>query len=270
MFQYDFFIARLEGSRPVPHTLLSGIRVALRPNRHVELGVSRAMHYGGSGRDNGLSAWWDAFTSESSNAPGNFGNQLAGADMSITVPFRVQPVRLYVEMAGEDQRKGAIGPFPLKWAYLAGFFLPSVLGSPRWDLRAEAAANHIRGNGPFWYVHSLPEYAHRYRGQILGHHMGTDARDLFVEARYFMLPSSFLELNMDLTDRMSPGPAKEETTRFGAGLIAWLTRNWRAEARVAIERVANEGGVAGKDTNDVPVQVTLAYQYRGSSEGDVR
>jgi len=262
LFQYDFFIARLEGSRPIPHTLLSGIRLALRPGRHVEVGVSRAVHYGGSGRGNGLRDWWDAFKGGSANDPGTTGNQLGGADISITLPFRVQPVRLYGEAAGEDQARGHIVPLPSKWAYLAGIFLPSVLGSARWDLRAEAAANHVRGNGPAWYVHSRPEYAHRYRGQILGHPMGTDARDLFLEARYFMLPSSYIEVNLDRTERMSPGPAKEKATRVGAGLIAWLTKNWRAEARVAIYRVSNQGGTPGKDSSDVPTQFNLSYQYR--------
>ena len=62
--QYDLFLARLESDRPIPNPLLFGMRLAARPSRYLELGVSRSMIYGGEGHDSGLSAWWDAFEGE--------------------------------------------------------------------------------------------------------------------------------------------------------------------------------------------------------------
>jgi len=35
--------------------------------------------------------------------------------------------------------------------------------------------------------------------------MGTDAKDLFLEARLFLIPSSYLELSYDQTERSFPG-----------------------------------------------------------------
>jgi hypothetical protein len=261
LFQYDIFLSRLyDDDRPVPDPILSGIRLAVKPAPWLEIGASRAMQFGGEGRGNGISDWWNAFKGTTANDPGSEGNQLGGFDLSVTLPFRVQPIRFYLEAAGEDQAEGQIVPLPSKWAFLSGVFLPTVFGSRRWDLRVEVAQNHLQGNGPSWYVH--PEYPHRYRGQILGHPMGTDAKDLFIEAHYFLLPTSYLEANVDFTQRYSPGPSREDTKRVGAGLVLWLTKNWRNETRLAVTSVSNENGISGADSTDLSFQLSMSYQYR--------
>jgi hypothetical protein len=149
---------------------------------------------------------------------------------------------------------------------MGGVFLPSLGTWKKADLRIEAASNKdfSGGGNAVWYRHEASNegYAHRYRGQVLGHHMGTEARDLFVEAHYFLLPSSYLEVNADYTERFFPGPATEEAGRVSAGMIAWLTRNLRMQGSIAYEKVKNEAGSAGADTRDASLQMSLAYQYR--------
>ena len=262
LFQYDFFISRLnDDDRPVPDSMLSGMRLAVKPAPWLEIGASRSMQYGGEGKENGFSAWWEAFKGTKGNDPGNEDNQLGGFDISVKIPSRVQPVCLYLEMAGEDQAEGGnIIPLPSKWAILSGLFLPTIGRNARWDFRVEFATNQIQGNGPSWYVH--PDYPHEYYGQILGHHMGTDAKDLFFQAHYFLLPSSYLETNVDFTQRDFPGTEKEKTWRVSGAIVAWLTKNFRAEGRLAYESISNENGVAGKDETDAVFQAALSYQYR--------
>ena len=92
--------------------------------------------------------------------------------------------------------------------------------------------------------------------------MGTDARDLFLEARLFLVPSSYLELNFDRTTRSFPGPAKEERKRLTAGLVAWVTENVRCEGKAAYDRFSNEGGVSGRDGSNKSIELSAAYQYR--------
>jgi hypothetical protein len=265
LFQYDIFISRLnDDDRPVPDSLLSGVRLAVKPAPWLELGASRAMHFGGEGKEQGFSAWWESVKGLKDNDPGFNGNQLGGFEASVLIPLKFQTVKFYIEMAGEDQARGHIVPFPSKWAVVSGVFFPTIGRNARWDFRVEIATNQIRGKGPAWYVHgsSAEGYAHRYRGQILGHHMGTDARDLFLEAHYFLLPSSYLEANIDFTQRDFPGPEREETWRVSGAIVAWLTKNLRAEGRLAFESVSNENGVAGKDETDAVFQAALSYQYR--------
>jgi len=144
-------------------------------------------------------------------------------------------------------------------AWLAGVFLPSIGTFWKADLRAEGGTT-ITENPGTWYKH--PQYPHQYNGQILGHHMGTDARNLFVEARYFIDPSSYLDVSYDQTERSYPGPAKEKGKRIAGGFVAWFTKNVRAEGKVAYERYTDAGGVSGRDRNLKSVELSAAWQYR--------
>lgn len=264
LFQYDLFVARLEKGRPIPHSLLSGIRLAIKPAQWLEIGASRAMHFGGEGRSEGLSTYRGILTGQRETEGGTpLGNSLASVDAKVRLSFRAQPIILYVEGGGEDQSRPGV---PSRWAWLGGIFFPSIGTLNKADFRIEVADNYdfspgVRG---VWYRHGASNegYAHRYRGQILGHHMGTDARDLFLEAHYFLLSSSYLEMNLDLTERFFPGPERENTKRIGIAFVGWLTRNLRGEGRLAFERVSNEGGTTGNDSRDASIQVSLAYQYR--------
>jgi len=192
--QYDLFLARLDSDRSISNPLLFGMRLAARPSPYFEFGLSRSMIYGGGGHDSGLSAWWDSFKGENTNNAGEKGlvNQIAGFDVTLTLPSPSQPVQAYLELAGEDQAHllGTFLPFPSKFAYVTGVFLPTLFGSAKHDLRIEWARNHWRDNGPAWYVHGVSDggYAHSYRGRVLGHPMGTDAQNLSVQGHHFFPP----------------------------------------------------------------------------------
>jgi hypothetical protein len=264
--QYDLFLARLESDRPIPNPLLFGMRLAARPNRFLELGLSRSMIFGGEGHDGGIDAWWDAFQGEKTNDPGEEGlvNQIAGFDITLTLPFPFQPVQAYLEMAGEDAAHllGTPIPFPSKFAYVTGVFLPTLFGSAAHDLRVEWARNHWKGNGPAWYVHSVSGEgnAHFYRGRVLGHPMSTDAQNLSVQAHHFFLPSTYLELTLSRTERYSVGPAKETADRASAGIVGWLTETIRVEGEIALERVKNPSGLPGATAEDASFRIALSYQ----------
>jgi hypothetical protein len=263
--QYDLFVAQLDGNRPIPDSRLSGFRLAVKPSRYFEIGVSRAIHFGGEGQSNSLYAWWDAFLATDINKkPGVVENELAGFDVELTLPFRVQPVQLYFEMAGEDQHGATSStpfPTPEKWAYLGGVFLPAILGSASFDLRFEYATNHVDDNGPTWYVH--PSYPHEYKGQVLGHPMGNDARDIWLQGHWFILPSTYLEFSWDRTDRYSPGPATETTESFQLAFLGWFTRSIRARAGMQTATVTNAGGVPGQRETDFTSRVDLSWQFSG-------
>ncbi len=258
LFQYDYFVSRLnDDDRPVPDPLLSGLHLALKPASWLELGFSRVMQFGGEGRSESLSTFFDVFVGKSETS-GNTpeGNSLASFDGKIRIPFRAQPLVAYVEAGGEDQSGTG---WPKEWAYMAGIFLPSIGGNKKADLRVEFAYNK-RSRFGIWYRH--PDYPYRYRGRIIGHHMRTDGKDLFLEAHYFLLPSSYLEGNVDFTQRDFPGPEREKTWRVSGAIVAWLTKNIRAEGRVAFEDVSNENGVSGRNESDFVIRTTFSYQYR--------
>jgi hypothetical protein len=260
-FQYDLFLARLEKDRPIPSSLLSGIRLAVKPALWLEIGASRAIHFGGEGMSQNPSTFFKILTGTREMESGTpEGNSLASVDMKILLPFRAQPVVLYGEAGGEDQSRPGV---PSRWAFMGGVFLPSIGPIKKADLRVEYGTT-VTSEPGVWYRHlaSGGGYAHTYNGRILGHPMGTDAKDLFAEAHYFFLPTSYLELNADITRRSFPGPAREETRRYGAGLILWLTKNWRNETRFSWGKTTNENGIQDRDRSDFAFQLLMAYQYR--------
>jgi hypothetical protein len=258
--QYDLFFARLEEDRPIPNPVLFGMRLATRPSRYLEVGFSRSMIYGGEGHDSGIDAWWDAFKGRNTNEPSEEGlvNQIAGIDVTLTLPFAFQPVQAYVEMAGED----AADLEPTKRAYVVGAFLPTLFGSAALDLRVEWASNEWDEKGQTWYVHptSGEGYAHFYHNRVLGHPMSTDAENLAIQGHYFFLPSTYLELTVSRTERFSLGPSTERTDRASAGFVGWLTERVRAEAEFAQTRVDNPGGLPGPAAEDASFRVAFSYQ----------
>ena len=95
----------------------------MKPAPWLEFGASRALHFGGEGGDESLSTFFDIFRGKSESA-GNTpkGNSLASIDAKVRLPFRRQPVILYVEGGGEDQSGSGV---PSRWAWMGGIFLPS-------------------------------------------------------------------------------------------------------------------------------------------------
>ncbi len=258
-FQYDAFVARMEKKAHFSHSLLVGTRVALRPSAYLELGLSRALHYGGAGRDDGISEFVDDYFDDP-DASGR-ANALTGFDVTLSIPFSVQPVQAYWESAVEDS--GQIGSVFLPWAgrgaHLLGLFFPRVFRLSRLDLRVEYADTFSgEAKAENWYGNVA--YPHRYRGQILGHAMGGGARDWFVEPRWHFSPDSYASLSVERLLRDGSSARAERRTILSAGVIGWLTDSWRAEAHASWNRVTDEAGVPGRGGADVAAWFTLAWQ----------
>jgi hypothetical protein len=262
----------LEKTPRFSHHTFVGTRLAARPKPWLEVGLSRILHYGGDGRSNGLSEFFTDFRGK--NNPSDRSNTLAGYDITLTLPFRFQPVQAYWDRAGEgDNRLLGTGlPWPSQWGNILGIYLPKVLGESRLDLRAEYADNFSGiGKTAGWYNHGA--YPHIYRGDVLGHPMGGDSIDWFLESRYFFLPSSFASLSYERIRHengngisiFSPG---ERVSRYSAGLTGWLARSWRGEVHTTMERLENEGGVPGSRGTDFSAFVALSYQISSLFRAD--
>ena len=185
--KFTLFTTKL-GSDSIPsNPYLWGLRLDLKPSPYVEIGLERTALLGGTGRSEGIDTWWNSFTGSGENNPNatNTGDQRAGGDIRVTLPFSVQPVQMYFEADGEDQ----CGIYPCKWARLGGIYFPRILNFYRLDFRAEYANDHVTGDYNVWYTHFIYKTGYTYpadRDLIIGHHMGTDSNDLFLKADYFI------------------------------------------------------------------------------------
>ena len=172
------FVTRLEANRlAVPHPYLAGVRLAFRPHPLLEFGLARTAMFGGEGRPVTGKLLWDVIRARGENDQRNPGNQIAAADATVRIPWRFQPFAFYAEWGGEDEANG----WPSHPAVVVGVYLPKILGSDRWELRGEFADNAFARVPGIWYQHGLYQSGYTYRGFVIGHPMGTDARMASVE-----------------------------------------------------------------------------------------
>ncbi len=179
LFKATFFVSKLGSNRVVSKPYLWGLRLDFKPAPFLEIGVERTALLGGKGRSSKLKTWIKSFTGRGENISGvEAGDQIAGGDIKITLPFKFQPIQLYLEGDGEDQA----GIMPSHWAYVTGLYLPRILGFEHFSYRIEFAET-----SEVWYVHHIYKTGYSYKGRIIGHYMGTDSTDLFSQISY-MLP----------------------------------------------------------------------------------
>jgi hypothetical protein len=182
-YRFTFFVTQLEKDRAdVPEPYLWGMRVNFKPHPNLEIGFERTALLGGRGRSTNVNTWLHSMfgTNEHSSTGQNPGDQRAGYDLKLTLPFELQPLQVYWEEDGEENRQRH-ARLPYKLADLYGIYLPRVLGYERISLRAEYASNYVKKQPAVWYTHNTYTAGYTYHGMIIGHHMGTASRDLFTE-----------------------------------------------------------------------------------------
>ncbi|MBI4824012.1 MAG: capsule assembly Wzi family protein [Nitrospirae bacterium] len=182
-FRFTVFVSRLEKERDFPEPYLWGLRFNFKPIQYLELGLQRTAILGGEGRSESPKTWLNSFIGRGENNAGReAGDQKAGGDVKLILPFRWQPMQIYLEAAGEDEANG----LPSKWAYLGGIYLPRILSIENIDFRAEYATTHVKGSPNVWYSHHVYTSGYTYEGRTIGHHMGGDSEDIFFELNYRM------------------------------------------------------------------------------------
>jgi hypothetical protein len=246
-FQYNVFVSRLEKDRSdYPEPYFWGMRFDFKPHQYIEIGLERTAILGGSGRPTDASTWLHSiFGSNEHNASDNPGDQRAGGDIKVTLPFKWQPVQLYAEWAGEENRQADMH-VPYKRANLYGIYLPRLLGMERIDLRAEYAENDVNEQPYVWYTHGTYTAGYTYKGMIMGHHMGTESHDLFLEMSC-LLPEKDARVivSFDREKHNLEGPASETMNELMISGISRITEQLEVSASFGYGRIENPGNAVG-------------------------
>lgn len=180
-FEIQAFLIRLEEDRAVPHPKFFGLRIGYRPVEGLQIGFNRLTMFNGEGRPSVSFLDFFKIYFNQSNRSGKYEiNEIGTIDLRLTVPLhlfdRPLALALYGEYGGEDEANF----LPSKIGYLVGLDLRDRSETfPRFRWFVEYATNHVSGFPNFWYTHSLYLSGYTYRGQIMGHHMGSDASDLY-------------------------------------------------------------------------------------------
>lgn len=191
LFGVNFFVSRLEDQRQVPVPKFAGLRIEYAPIPRLTLAANRTSILGGRGRPKlRLSDYWkifvartkDEFLTGTSEDKATNTDQLASFDAKFVMPLKPQMriatgLEAYAEWAGEDKFSFWENE---SQGYLVGLFLVNILRDKGTDFRVEYARNK-----PGWYNHGIFNQsgaytAYTYKNEIIGHHMGGDADDLFL------------------------------------------------------------------------------------------
>jgi hypothetical protein len=167
-------------------------------------------------------------------------NQLASADFRLQLPF-LKNTEIYGEWGGEDEA----GFLPTKQAYILGIYIPRFTNKGRVDLRIEYANNHVSGFPDVWYNHRIYKTGYQYKGSIIGHHMGSDAEDIFVRSTSFITNDLKAGIDFDLEKRGKSNPFQKEHYQYGFDLSYDITALIEITGRYGFEKVKNYDFVAG-------------------------
>lgn len=248
------FITHIDKDMNFPRANILGMRLDFKPTPRLEIGLTRLFLNGGHGRKKPtLSDWWKLFlasnSAEHSGSPID-GSQMASIDASYVyvnerkwVPF--SGIKLYAEWGFIDSPGTTL--VPTGRADLYGAFMDEPLWLKDLDMRIEwANTAHNARYGPLWYTSGTYSTGWRYLGDIIGHHMGADARDLFARIQYHYREKATLGVEGDweksgfhsgsITENRWGGmdvyyyPAENMTLMVGGGLQEIKAGNSRSGA----------------------------------------
>lgn len=245
-FNITSFLTRLEEDRDFSRTKLAGLRIELSPTPSLEFGLSRVIMFGGRGRPSlKPSDWLKIFTTSDSaehiDSPIN-GNQIASVDFSyIYMPqggYRpLTDLKIYGEIGFEDSSGRRT---PTGRGYLFGLLIDEPLWLKSTDLRLEwASTSNNARYATAWYTHGLYTSGYTYKGNIIGHHMGSDARDIFVRVTRYLANWLQIGLQYDLEIHGLSKPVHEKKKEAGLDINIYISKHIRYLIGYEYEKIIN-------------------------------
>ena len=178
----DLFAGELAERSGPHHPKLLGGRFQFMPFDGLELGLSRVIQWGGSGRPQSLRSLFQAVAghdnTENANDPDEPGNQLAGFDGRYSLHIGGgRTVSIYGQAIGEDEAGG----LPSRYLGMAGADTHFTVGGVSARVFGEFADTSTRGfyKSPLLglaYRHHIYTDGYTQLGDPLGHPLGGDVR----------------------------------------------------------------------------------------------
>ena len=267
-WQYQLFGGQLDAYKAVPETKLFGMRATAAPLPWLEVGASRTFMWGGEGRPQSFSSFFDALTGIRDNRdnqiPGEAdddpANQLAGFDARVSLaPLINIPSSVYAQYIGEDESGG----LPSKNMYLAGVdYASDAYGKP-YQLYAEYADTRTGGKvRGISYNHSTYKDGYYQQGYPLGHGLGGDAESVSVGGKVWLNEKDFLttklqyaKVNQSNKDTNQNFPTSDTLKAVD---VAW-SHQIKPQALMTTRLWAVESNI---ESTDVGAAIGLELKYR--------
>lgn len=179
------FAGQLESDRFVPHAKLLGMSVTFKPFDSLEVGFRRTAQWGGQGRPENASTFFDMLIgldncdegnldcSDKSNEPGN---QLAGIDFAWRLPTENNFGSIYGQMIGEDEAGYAPSRKFYQFGYKNSFSISELIVTAYFeyaDTENEYAPNLTYNNGIY-------QTGYRTHGRSIGSTYDNDTQSIAI------------------------------------------------------------------------------------------
>lgn len=262
-WQYQLFGGQLDDYKAVPKTKLFGMRATAAPLPWLEVGASRTFMWGGEGRPQSFSSFFDALTGIRDNGDGGRegpSNQLAGFDARVSLmPLINIPGSIYAQSIGEDEAGG----LPSKYMYLLGADYASSIYNMPYQLYTEYADTRTGGKvRGISYAHSTYRDGYYQQGYPLGHGLGGDVESMAVGGKVWLNEKDFLTTKLQYAKVNQSDKAINENFPTKDTLkaidVAWshqlkpqalmTTRLWAVDSKV--------------ESTDVGAAIGLELKYR--------
>jgi hypothetical protein len=268
-WQFVSFLGQMESNRVIPEAKLTGMRFTFKPIDSLEFGLSRAMQWGGEGRDQGFKSFWKSLTSQGENESGDSGNQIAGFDARYNFSLTDDlPSAIYTQLIGEDEA----GFMPSKYTFQLG--LESTFAFSGGDFikgfaeYTNTTAGALGSEHPnVAYEHSQFRSGYRYRGRVLGATYDNDSKVVAVGADFQQtdgalssLSFSYMNLNKDGSVRGNTVSADNQALFFVQASYQqlWLDGLFK----VGVSYLTDEPQTAYQDVDRGAVFASWEYRFK--------
>ena len=215
------FMGKMDDKRIVKDTLLWGFRLNFKPFKNLEIGLSRLAQWGGQGRSQSASTFWNVFIGRTNcgidnlvcdeNTP-NPANQQAGYDFRYSNTLFGLPVSIYAQKFAED---GSADPLKfltkaeLQIGFDANFTVFEMPTTAFFEYSDSLADCGKRDNiGDCYYEHSSYATGMRYNRRTISNLYDNDAKTYVLGAysqvginTHITNKLRYLQLNYDNSDK---------------------------------------------------------------------
>jgi len=262
-FKFNIFFSKLDNEYPsIPHPLIYGLRLNFKPHPIFELGLSQVAIFDGEGRNDLSIGDYFKILYSNKNRDGTKldSNQQFAVDFSLRWPNfdRILPIARSLKFYGEWGAEDTGFP-PDRRAYLLGFFLNDLFLIGRTDLRLEYTNTSPKSVPAAWYNHgSYPPIFHE---RIFGHHVGSNAEDIFVRLTNYLSPKLLLGLDFDAETHGKREALKTNSYQWGADVDYLIRDHINIKGRYILESFKDPSSVAGGDSTQHLFGIEVRWRF---------
>ncbi len=272
----EIFLGKLEADRAVPNALIWGARTTFKPNKNLEIGLSRTAIWGGEGRSNSLSTFGNILLSVNENGGQGLtgaddpSNQQAGFDAKWRLTRTEVPIDAYMQYIGDDK---LIDGIPSKAIILYGIEAGQI--NTNWgDYRlfleyantTPSGFKGIRTNNST-YEHSIYQSGYRYRRRSLGASFDNDSEVYTLgiiasnhQDQELSLNYSYMNLNRDGSNRVFPAGNPITSTQLKLNTLEARYRYYLKRSYIDFEASFYDKTFTAYNL-EVNNRLSLSYRY---------